>query len=194
MEDLEERQDIQGCYFCGDKDGEIEIHNVIPDTITNIEDITGESIDICSSCHTKLHQLLDPPFSYLVGSVDKCSNCNRVIGSKWSFCPWCSDKIENKKDIDQDNLEDKLNTNRLNNNSDITKTELKNQETRLELIIDIIDDLEGQYEESLVPFESIVDKTKGDIDEETLKQDLAFLKKTGNLIEPLENRFRVIFY
>ncbi len=32
------------------------------------------------------------------------------------------------------------------------------------------------------------------MERETLKEDLNFLKKTGNLIEPLENRFRVIFY
>ncbi len=94
MDKIEEKQDIQACYFCDDRDVEIETHNIIPEIVTNIEDIKGENIDICSSCHNKLHQMLDPPFTYLVGSVDKCSNCNRAIGSKWSFCPWCSNKIE----------------------------------------------------------------------------------------------------
>lgn len=93
MEEIEENEDIEACYFCGDRNEEIELHNIIPETITNIEEIKGGYIEICSNCHNKLHQLLDPPFNYLVGSVDKCSSCNRIIGNKWSFCPWCSNEL-----------------------------------------------------------------------------------------------------
>lgn len=55
------------CWFCGTTT-QLERHHIIPVSIGG-KYLPNNKVDICSDCHPKLHQLLDPVIQYLLSII-----------------------------------------------------------------------------------------------------------------------------